>query len=66
MVVNSLNFLCFFIVVFGGYYAPTIRNNSKNQNTGLFIASYFFYGFADWKMIPLLLVATVTFYKIGI
>lgn len=66
MVVNSLNFLLFFVVVFFGYYAPVIRNNPKYQNTWLFIASYFFYGFADWKMIPLLLGTTVVFYGIGV
>jgi D-alanyl-lipoteichoic acid acyltransferase DltB (MBOAT superfamily) len=65
MVVNSFSFLLFFVVVFGGYYTPVIRNNPRYQNAWLFIASYFFYGFADWKMIPLLLGATVTFYGLG-
>lgn len=66
MVVNSFGFLLFFVVVFSGYYTPIIRNNPRYQNTWLFLASYFFYGFADWKMIPLLLGTTVTFYGIGI
>lgn len=66
MVVNSINFLLFFVVVFFGYYAPVIRNNPKSQNGWLFFASYFFYGFVNWKMIPLLLGATVVFYGIGI
>ena len=66
MVVNSINFLLFFVVVFGGYYTPIIRSDTRFQNTWLFIASYFFYGFADWKMIPLLFGATFTFYVIGV
>lgn len=66
MVVNSISFLLFFVVVFVGYYAPAISKNTKLQNTWLFIASYFFYGFANWKMIPLILGATVVFYGIGL
>lgn len=65
MVVNSLSFLLFFVVVFGGYYTPIIRNNPKYQNAWLLIASYIFYGFADMKMIPLLLGATAAFYGLG-
>lgn len=66
MVVNSLNFLLFFIVVFVVYYLPISRKSPKFQNSWLFVSSYFFYGFADWKMIPLLLGATVVFYCIGL
>lgn len=66
MVVNSLNFLLFFVVVFVVYYLPISRKSHKFQNTWLFLASYFFYGFADWKMIPLLLGATIVFYGIGL
>jgi len=66
MVVNSFNFLLFFLVVFTIYYTPIIRRNPGLQNTWLFIVSYFFYGMASWKMIPLLFGATVTFYGIGV
>lgn len=66
MVVNSLNFLLFFVVVFTIYYLPICRKTPKFQNTWLFLTSYYFYGFADWKMIPLLLGATVVFYGIGL
>ena len=66
MVVNSLNFLLFFVVVFVVYYLPISRKSHKFQNIWLFLASYFFYGFADWQMIPLLLGATIVFYGIGL
>lgn len=65
MVVNSYNFLLFFVVVFVVYYLPVFRNNSKYQNIWLFLTSYFFYGFADWRMIPLLFVSTVVFFFVG-
>jgi D-alanyl-lipoteichoic acid acyltransferase DltB (MBOAT superfamily) len=66
MVVNSLNFLLFFVVVFVVYYLPINKNTPKFQNTWLLLTSYFFYGFADWKMIPLLFGATVVYYVIGL
>lgn len=65
MVVNSINFLLFFLLVFVVYYF-FLRSNAKAQNTWLLLAGYFFYGFAEWKMIPLLLAATGIFYGIGI
>ncbi|TSJ43682.1 MBOAT family protein [Mucilaginibacter corticis] len=65
MVVNSINFLIFFLVVFVVYYF-LLNGKAKAQNVWLLLASYFFYGFAEWKMIPLLLTATVVFYGLGI
>jgi len=65
MVVNSLNFLVFFIAVFSVYYF-VLQGKSKAQNVWLLLASYLFYGFAEWKMVPLLLTATVVFYVLGI
>ena len=66
MVVNSLNFLLFFLVVFVVYYLPVSRKIPKFQNTWLFLTSYIFYGVADWKMIPVLFGATVVYYGIGL
>ena len=66
MVVNSLNFLYFFVVVFIVYYLPVCKKNPKFQNIWTFLASYFFYGVADWKMLPLLLGSTVVFYILGL
>lgn len=65
MVVNSINFLLFFLIVFVVHYF-LLRNNGKAQNAWLLLTSYFFYGFAEWKMIPLLLSATGVFYVLGI
>ena len=64
MVFNSLTFLLFFIAVFLIYWFP-LKNTTKGQNIFLLLASYFFYGYADWKMLPLLIVATLIFYYLG-
>ena len=65
MIFNSFNFLIFFTVIFFLYYFP-LKEKTKAQNWLLLIGSYVFYGIADWKMIPLLLVSTTAFYFIGI
>ncbi|TKB99657.1 MBOAT family protein [Pedobacter cryotolerans] len=65
MLVNSINFLIFFCVVFIVYYF-LLGNRYKLQNLWLLLCSYFFYGFATLKMIPLLLFATIFFYIFGL
>ena len=64
MIFNSLTFLLFFVVVFLIYWFP-LKNTTRGQNIFLLLASYFFYGYADWKMLPLLIVATLIFYYLG-
>jgi D-alanyl-lipoteichoic acid acyltransferase DltB (MBOAT superfamily) len=65
MVVNSYSFLLFFVVVFIVYYLPVCKKTPLFQNTWLLLVSYFFYGYADWQMIPLLLGATIVFWLMG-
>ena len=65
MIINSFSFLLFFSIVFFIYYFP-LKEKTKAQNWLLLIASYIFYGIANWKMIPILLVATFIFYFLGI
>jgi alginate O-acetyltransferase complex protein AlgI len=64
MIFNSSSFYLFFIVVFFLYYFP-LKENTKAQNWLLLISSYFFYGFADWKIVYLLLAATTIIYFLG-
>lgn len=66
MVVNSVRFLFFFIVVFAVYYLPFTKKSSRRQNIWLLLASYFFYGIVDWKMVVILLGATAVFYALGL
>ena len=65
MVFNSIPFVLFFVVVFFVYWL-LLKRNTKAQNVFLLVASYFFYGYADWRMLPLLMVSTVVFYYLGI
>lgn len=64
MVVNSINFLLFFGIVFFVYYF-VLREKTKSQNVWLLLASYCFYGVAALKMVPLLLGVTVVYYLLG-
>lgn len=66
MLINSLPFLAFFSIVVVVYFAPVVRNEPFRQNLWLLLASYVFYGLADWRMVPLLLGATAVFYGLGI
>lgn len=65
MVVNSINFWLFFAAVLLPYFL-LYKAGSKWQNLWLLLASYFFYGWADWRMLPLLAVTTLIFYVLGI
>lgn len=66
MVVNSFQFLLFFIIVFIVYYIPWMRQHNNRQNVWLLLSGYFFYSFVDWRMLPLLLAVTIVYYYIGI
>lgn len=64
MVINSLNFLLFFVLVFSLYYIP--KRDKNIQNTILFIANYAFYAFANWCMCLFLLIMNIATYWMGI
>ena len=61
----SIPFLIFFAVLFALYYFP-LRGKVLAQNILLLIASYFFYGYANLKLLPLLVIVTVAYYYAGI
>lgn len=65
MVVNSINFWLFFVIVLVAYYG-LFRKSARWQNITLLVASYVFYGMVDWKMSLLLLAATAVFFGLGI
>lgn len=56
MVINSIIFALFFIVFLIPYFF--LRKAGRMQNIWLLIASYVFYGWTDWRMVGLLLLAT--------
>lgn len=65
MLVNSIIFWIFFAIFLLPYFT-LMRGSSKIQNLWLLAASYVFYGYADWRMVVLLLIATLTFYLLGL
>ena len=65
MLVNSIIFWIFFAIFLLPYFT-LMRGNCKIQNLWLLVASYVFYGYADWRMAILLLIATITFYVLGL
>lgn len=65
MLVNSIIFWIFFAFFLLPYFT-LMRGSNKIQNLWLLAASYVFYGYADWRMAILLLIATITFYVLGL
>lgn len=67
MAINTLSFLLFFVVVFILYYLPIrLKKDGLWQNIVLLASSYFFFGYADWRMLPLLIGITIAYYFIGL
>jgi alginate O-acetyltransferase complex protein AlgI len=64
MIFNSLEFLLFLPTVFFIYWI-ILKNNQKGQNIILLIASYFFYGWWDWRFLGLLALSTFLDYFYG-
>jgi alginate O-acetyltransferase complex protein AlgI len=63
MVINSLTFLTFFIVVYAYYLGPKRRLTA--QNVLRLIASSVFFGYYDWRLLVLILISTLAEYPIG-
>ncbi len=62
MLFNSLQFLVFFIIVYGLYLAL----EHKWQNRMLLVASYIFYSAWDWRFSSLIVFSTVLNYFCGL
>ena len=65
MIFNSLEFFIFLPIVFFLYWL-VLKKNLKAQNGFLLGASYFFYGFWDWRFLSLILLSTIVDYFVGI
>jgi D-alanyl-lipoteichoic acid acyltransferase DltB (MBOAT superfamily) len=65
MIFNSIEFIVFFVTFFVIYYS-VLKEKTKSQNILLLLASYVFYAYANWKILPLLIVSTLVFYVLGI
>lgn len=65
MLFNSIEFLIFLPIVFFLYWF-VCNKNLRIQNILLFIASYVFYGFWDWRFVFLLMLSTIIDYSFGL
>ena len=65
MLFNSIDFAIFLPVVFMLYWF-VCNKNIRLQNFLIVVASYFFYGWWDWKFLLLIVFSTLVDYTIGI
>ncbi len=65
MLFNSVDFAIFLPIVFILYWFIT-NENLKIQNGLLVLASYFFYGYWDWRFLTLIVFSSFVDYLIGI
>ncbi|THH34276.1 MBOAT family O-acyltransferase [Neolewinella litorea] len=65
MLFNSIDFAIFLPIVFILYWFVTDKNLSL-QNFLIVVASYFFYGWWDWKFLSLILFSTIVDYTVAI
>ncbi len=65
MLFNSLEFFIFLPIVFVLYWF-VFNKNLKLQNVLVLIASYFFYGWWDWRFLFLIILSTVVDYLVGL
>ncbi len=64
MIFNSPEFLLFLPIVFLCYWF-LFKKNLRTQNFFLFAASYFFYGWWDWRFVFLLMTSTLIDFYFG-
>ncbi|MDE5119311.1 MAG: MBOAT family protein [Trichodesmium sp. St19_bin1] len=65
MLFNSIDFAIFLRIVFILYWFVSNRN-LKLQNFFIVAASYFFYGWWDWRFLSLILISTIIDYSLGL
>ena len=65
MLFNSIDFAIFLPIVFILYWFVT-NTNLKLQNILIVAASYFFYGWWDWRFLSLILFSTILDYTVGL
>lgn len=65
MLFNSIEFAIFLPVVFLIYWF-VVNRNLRLQNAFLLVASYFFYGWWDWRFLSLIAFSSFTDYWVGL
>lgn len=64
MIFNSFEFIVFLPIVFAIYWI--LRNKTKGQNAFVVAASYFFYGWWDWRFLFLIAFTSACSYASGL
>lgn len=64
MLFNSLAFIIFLPIVFLTYWF-VVNKSIKSQNIFLIAASYFFYGWWDWRFLALIFISSISDYLIS-
>jgi alginate O-acetyltransferase complex protein AlgI len=64
MLFNSFSFFVFLIIVFAIYWL--LKNRLNAQNLFVLLASYFFYGWWDWRFLTLVFISSFVDYFLGI
>ena len=64
MLFNSIEFAFFLLIVFLLYWF-VFQKSLKAQNLFLLLASYFFYGWWDWRFLGLIFISSLSDYLIG-
>lgn len=65
MLFNSISFFIFLPIVFVIYWF-LLKNKIKEQNIFIILASYFFYGWWDWRFLILIFISSLSDYLISI
>lgn len=65
MLFNSIEFAVFLPIVFVFYWLLS-KQNLRIQNTFILVASYFFYGWWDWRFLSLIAFSTIIDFIVGI
>jgi alginate O-acetyltransferase complex protein AlgI len=65
MLFNSVEFLIFLPIVFFLYWF-VLNKNLRFQNALLLVASYIFYGWWDWRFLPMMFATTLIDYFVGL
>lgn len=65
MLFNSIDFAVFLPIVFGLYWLVA-SGNLRLQNLLIVAASYFFYGWWDWRFLSLIMISTLVDYAVGL
>ena len=66
MLFNSIEFSIFLPIVFAIFWIANRGNSQRLSNFVLVLASYFFYGWWDWRFLFLIFASTLVDFSIGI